>query len=309
MITSAAAPILLVLSAAVPQEPPSFSSQVGSVYVDAFVTHRGEPVLGLEAENFEVRDNGVRQQVRLVGLDDVPVAVLMVFDTSASVAGGVLGHLRAAGHAVLDSLRPGQRAALITFNQEVVVRVAPGDDLTRVREALDNIQANGATSLYDAAYVAFTLPVPGGRPVIVLFTDGEDTTSWLDAEKIRSVATRADVVLYAVGVTDTVSTLTRAPPSSTGRRPPPTVRHAKSHRHESLARIAESTGGRFWSAERTEDLKDTFLRILEEMRTRYLLTFEPTGVEQSGEHQLDVRLRGAKGRVRARRSYYVEPSR
>lgn len=308
MITSAAAPILLVLSAAVPQELPSFSSQVGSVYVDAFVTHRGDPVLGLEAENFDVRDNGVRQQVRLVGLDDVSVAVIMVFDTSASVAGGVLGHLRAAGHAVLDSLRPGQRAALITFNHEVVIRVAPGDDLSRVREALDNIQANGATSLYDAAYVGLTLPVPDARPVVVLFSDGEDTTSWLDAEEIRSVATRADIVVQAVGVTDTVPVITQGPRSSSGL-PPVSVGHVRSHRDDDLARIAESTGGRFWSAEKTEDLKDTFLRILEEMRTRYLLTFEPTGVQQSGEHRLDVRLRGARGKVRARRSYYVAPSR
>jgi VWFA-related protein len=296
---SAAASVLLLLSAA-PQEPPRFSSQVGNVYLDAFVTHKGGPVLGLVAENFEVRDNGVRQEVRLVSLEVVPVAVLLVFDTSSSVAGDALDHLQAAGHAVVDALRPGERAALITFNQGVVVRVPPSDDLARVRKELDSIKAYGATSLYDAAYVALALRVHGARSLVVLFSDGEDTTSWLKAEDIRFVAARSDLVLQAVGVTDRTSVVGN-------ERMVPPFQNRPSHRTDDLGRIAEATGGRLWKAERPEHLKDTFLEILEEMRTRYLLTFEPTGVEHGGEHRLEVRLKGAKGKVRSRRSYYGTP--
>jgi VWFA-related protein len=299
--------IALALSAPAPQEPPNFPSRVENVYVDAFVTHEGEPVLGLGAENFEIRDNGVRQDVRLVSLEFIPAAVLLVFDTSSSVAGETLRHLRAAGHAILDGLRPGDRAALITFDQEVVVRVAPGDDLVRVRRALDRIRAYGATALYDAAYVALALPVPGTRPVIVLFSDGEDNRSWLEAEDVRTAAARADVVLQVIGVEDRVAALARG---RGGEMPTnPSIRYAPSRRVEELRRIAEMTGGRFWEAERTEDLKGTFLRILAEMRTRYLLAYEPTGVERTGEHRLEVRLKGAKGEVRSRRSYSIGPSR
>ena len=99
------ATVVLALSVLAPQEPLRFESRVDSVYVDAFVNHKGQPVLGLTAENFEVLDNGVRQEIRLVSLDLVPVAVFLVFDTSSSVAGPALGHLRAAGHAVLDQVR------------------------------------------------------------------------------------------------------------------------------------------------------------------------------------------------------------
>jgi VWFA-related protein len=310
-VTTVPTAIVLALSALGPQEPPRFPSLVVSVYVDAFVTHKGQPVRGLTAENFEIRDNGVRQEVRLVSLDLVPVAVLLVFDTSSSVAGEALTHLRGAGHAVLDGLRPGDRAALVTFNQRIVVRVPPTEDLPRVQKALDRISVFGATALYDAAYVGFALPVPGARPVIVLFSDGEDNASWLEAEDIRSVAARSDVLLQAVGVTDTVSVLVpgRSGPAGGQMHDRPSVRRVQSPRADELRRIAESTGGRFWKAEKTERLKDTFLRILEEMRNRYLLAFDPAGVERAGAHRLEVRLKDAKGRVRCRRSYYVAPRR
>ena len=120
--------------------------------------------------------------------------------------------------------------------------------------------------------------------MIVLFSDGDDNASWLEANDIHAVAARADRVVQAVGV-------------------------GLSRRSGDLERIAAATGGRFWEAEGTEDLKATFLRILEEMRTRYLLTFPLTGAEQAGEHQIDVRLKGAKGKVRSRSSYYVAPPR
>ena len=152
--------------------------------------------------------------------------------------------------------------------------------------------------------------------MIVLFSDGEDNSSWLGAEDVRAVAARSDVVLQAVGINATIPVFVpgRGGPADAlkagGRmRNQPSVDRVSSPRAIELQQIAESTGGRFWKAEKTERLKDTFLSILEEIRSRYLLAFEPTGVERAGEHQLDVRLKGAKGKVRSRSSYYVAPPR
>ena len=306
MTAPSALSIALALSALAGQEPPRFSSGVDNVYIDAFVNRKGQPVLGLTAENFDVRDNGVPQDVRLVSLDVVPVEVLLVFDTSSSVAGEALGHLRAAGHAVLDGLRPGERAALVTFNQTVVIRVPPTDDLVRVRRELDRLRAEGYTALYDAAYVGFALPGRGARSMIALFSDGEDTRSWLEATEVHAVAARSDVLLQAVGVHDTMPVVVLG--RNQTLRSNPSIQRVPSPRADELRRLAESTGGRFWKAEKTERLKDTFLRILGEMRTRYLLTFQPTGVERAGEHRLEVRLKGAKGQVRSRSRYIVGPS-
>lgn len=156
------------------------------------------------------------------------------------------------------------------------------------------------------------MPVEGARPAVVLFSDGDDNTSWLEAEDVFSVAERSDTLLQAVGVTERVSVTVPGAgdlPAGGSMGSVPSVRRVESARVEALRRIAESTGGQLWKAGKSEDLKDAFLRILEEMRTRYLLAFEPTGTEHVGEHRLDVRLKGAKGEVRSRSSYHVAPRR
>lgn len=302
---------VLASSVQTPAEPLQFESSVESVYVDAFVTHKGKPVRGLTAENFEVRDNGVLQEARLVSLDLVPVTLFLVFDTSSSVAGATLDQLRAAGRAALDGLRAGDRAALVTFDHEILVRVPPTDDLDKVGRVLGLLQGRGSTALYDATYASLVLPEQGGRSVILLFSDGEDNASWLMPEDVRSVASRSDVLLQAVAVDDTVPIMATKGSGARNTLGGGTVAVARevsgrrdpSPRAVALQRIAESTGGRFWRAEKVERLEKTFRGILEELRFRYLLAFEPTGVERSGEHRLDVRLKGAKGSVRARTGY------
>ncbi len=152
--------------------------------------------------------------------------------------------------------------------------------------------------------------------MVVLFSDGDDNTSWLEAEDVFSVAERSDTLLQAVGVTERVSVMVPGAgdkgdwlPAGGSMGSVPSVRRVESARVEALRRIAESTGGQLWRAGNSEDLKDAFLRILEEMRTRYLLAFEPTGTEHVGEHRLEVRLKGAKAEVRSRSSYHVAPRR
>ena len=291
-------------SVLVPQQPLSFRADVESVYVDVFVSRDGEPVRGLRAENFELRDNDVRQQIRLVSVDSVPTAVVLVFDRSSSVAGERLDHLRSAADAVLDGLRPGDQAALITFNYEVQLQVGLTEELSRIRSALDHVEAYGTTALHDAAYAALALPARAARPVIVLFSDGEDNSSWLAAEDVWSAARRSDALLQAVAVAEPI------PVTDWSRQGAALeVKWVEHPRVLALRRIAEATGGRFWQVEKTEELKETFLRILSELRTRYLLSFEPTGVVRAGQHELEVRLEGASGKIRSRHSYYLPASR
>ena len=76
--------------------------------------------------------------------------------------------------------------------------------------------------------------------------------------------------------------------------------------HVRLVRqIAEATGGRLWYAGVSAQLEPTFLRILAEMQSRYLLTFAPTGVARAGWHRLSVKVKGRKGTVRSRTGYFV----
>ena len=164
------------VSAARPQQP-TFSSRVDVVRVDVLVTENGRPLSGLHAEDFEVLDEGVPQQVELVGLERLPLNVVLAFDISASVAGTRLGQLRSASGVLLDELKPDDRAALVTFNHVVRLRSKLTTDLGAVRAALEQVQARGGTALIDGSYLALLSGDPdAARGLVIVFSDGFDTS-------------------------------------------------------------------------------------------------------------------------------------
>ena len=98
----------------------AFSSKIENVRVDVLVTDEGHAVLGLGPSDFELFDNGVRQQVDLVSFDQVPLNVILALDMSDSVAGERLDQLRAAGTGLLAALhKASDQAALVTFSEAV----------------------------------------------------------------------------------------------------------------------------------------------------------------------------------------------
>jgi Ca-activated chloride channel family protein len=264
------------------QGPVVFRAEVAAVHVDVFVTSRSRPVGGLRAEDFEVLDNGVRQAVTLVAAEAVPVEALLVFDTSGSVRGAKLADLKAAARTFVDGLGPRDEVDLLAFSHELRGQGPSRPARAALREALEGLGAGGATALYDALYVAFRRPSGAGRPMIVLFTDGDDNRSWLGPEELREANLRSNALLYVVA--------TASP---------------KSRSALLVRELAEATGGRYWRAESSRRLQERFLDILDEMRTRYLLSYEPRGVERTGRHRLEVKVKGRKAEVRHRREYVV----
>ena len=304
--------VLVAAASAQAPPPPTFAVNVEGVYLDAFVTDGNRPVIGLTASDFELRDNGVRQPVELVAVESLPLTTFLVLDASGSVDGDKLVQLQAAGRALLGGLRAGDEAALVTFDQEVEVRVPPTSDRKRLERAVGGILPGGATALYDALYAGTLLASGRGCSLLVLFTDGEDNLSWLDAAQVQRVLLESNVLVQAVGVMrngEGASSATTAREalgrdnrglfaSRTGVEPP----HVRT-----LRQMAEVTGGRFWTAASHENLADAFLAILEAMKTRYVLRFEPYRVKREGLHELEVRLVRGKGKVHCRKAYFVGP--
>ena len=107
-----------------------------------------------------------------------------------------------------------------------------------------------------------------GRALLIVFSDGVDTSSWLTADAVLDTAKRSDVVVYAV--------------SPRSRLKP-----------EFLRDLTSFTGGRLFEIEKTANLGATFVGILEEFRHRYLVSYTPRGVAKDGWHRLDVRVRNA----------------
>jgi VWFA-related protein len=289
--------VLLSLLAVAPQEasaPPVFGVSVESVYLDVSVTRHGEPVFGLAAADFEVRDNGVLQTPRLVDRDAVGVTVALVFDTSESVDKR-LAVLRSAGHAFIDGLGVHDQATLLTFSEEVLCPVPPTRDNPALHRALDRLAPQGATALRDALYLGIMRSAAAGRRLVVLFTDGEDNESWLSQEDILTAARESDVVVDVVALmrprTGREGAWLGAPPQE-----------EESEYIRFLRQVTRTTGGVLWSATST-GLAGAFEKVLAAMRSRYLLGYEPGGVERGGRHRVAVSVKRRGVEVHARTEY------
>jgi VWFA-related protein len=257
----------------------TFSARREAVRVDVLVVDRGKVVTGLSAADFDVRDNGVPQTIDLVSFQQIPLNVILAFDASLSVSGERLKHLQTAGGALLDRLTKEDRSALLTFSHAVVLREGLTGDASLVREAIGNVQPSGDTALVDGTYTAIMLdPSNGGRNLLLIFSDGLDTASWLTPERVLDSAKRSDFVVYGVS--------SRSPEES-----------------KFLEGLTELTGGATLNIESTKDLSAAFLKILDEFRQRYLLSYSPTGVAKDGWHRLEVRVKGRRGTVKSRSGY------
>jgi VWFA-related protein len=257
---------------------PTFSSRIEVVRLDVLVTDGARTVRGLTAADFDVTDNGVAQTVDLVSFEDIPLNVVLALDASSSVIGQRLHDLRDAGGAVLAALEKNDQTALIAFNAAVSREVRLTGDVARVKEALAGVRPGGATSLIDATYGAITVADANhGRGLLILFSDGLDTASWLTERMVIDAARRSDVVVYAVS--------------------------ASSRAAQFLRKVTEDTGGRLFEIGSTRDLRRVFLAALEEFRQRYLISYTPRGVAPEGWHRVEVKVKDRRVTVRARPGY------
>jgi VWFA-related protein len=292
----------LAAEAARAQAPLVFETRVESVYVDAFVTRNGQPVSGLGAESFEVRDEGAVRPFELVGATSVPLVSVLAFDVSGSVAGTKLVALQKAGAAFLQGLADADEASLLTFNEELTWVVPPTTDKAVIARALGALRPRGGTALYDGLFAASALPSSPARTLVAVFSDGEDNISWLDEPRVKDALARSNALVHVVGFVDPPAT----PRSGVNSKKKTAVPAFENRRVRALRNLAEATGGRFWGAGSDDELRVAFADIAASMRRRYLLRFEPAA-GKVGWRRLEVRLKGVKGEVQARPGYWVEP--
>lgn len=269
---------LLVAAAASSAAQTVFRAGVEVVEVDVSVTRGGQPVRGLTSRDFVLTDNGISQDVETVTLDQLPLNVVLVLDVSQSLSSARLSYLVQACQELTRTLRADDQAALITFSHEIALRVPMTNDMERVRAGLADLNGRGSTALRDAVYLAIHLRHPDrARPLILLFTDGHDTASWLTEDNVLQSVRGAGTVVHIVRVGS----------------------------DSFLDRVAAASGGRTWSATSDRQLRELFTRAFEEMRARYLLTYSPRGVNNQGWHEIKVELREKRGDITARRGYFV----
>jgi len=269
------------------QEAPVFRADVEAVYVDVYVTRRGAPVSGLSNGDFVVKDNGVVQAARVVEREEAPLTAVLVLDCSESVAGAKLEFLKAAAGSFVRGLHPRDEAALMAFQSRVELLHRATTDRAALLEAIARMTAGGSTSLIDALFVGIESRWGDGRPVLVLFSDGRDSASWLENEDLLRAARESSTTVYVV------------------RTREESAASAESGEDYLLRRVVETTGGSSWSSGSGPDIEAAFRRVLETVNARYVLAYEATGVNRAGRHRIEVKVRQASVEVRARREYFV----
>jgi VWFA-related protein len=287
------------VAAASGQEPARFRSRADMVLIDALVTNDRRVVAGLTASDFELLDNGVPQSIEQLYVEQLPLTIIMVLDTSGSVGGERLDALKKGAAVVVDRLRPADQAAIVSFSGELHLAARVTGDRAKLHETIAGLKAEGGTALRDATFASLVLRGSARtRTLIIVFSDGVDTGSILPEDRVSQVARRSDATVYAIGIREQPRFVPgggraiQAPDLATDDR--------------FLTRIAEETGGRLLHAEQNREIASTFARIIDEFNRRYVLAYVPAGVPGTGWHQVTVRLKTRQGTVVARRGYIAD---
>lgn len=283
-----------LLAAQEPQEQqqPLFKASVKTVPIYATVVDTsGRLVPDLTQEDFTVLDNGKPVELTLFSNEPQPFTVVVMLDTSASMTNNLKLLNRAAEQFILRLL-PEDRAQVGAFNDKIQLSGTFTSDRDDLIAALDELQFGNPTRLNDAVATSLdALQDVDGRRVILLFSDGEDTSSRVRFKTVLERARDEEVMVYAIGLESEYFN---------------GVRIERTRPTRDLRRIAEETGGGYFELEETDALASTFTRVAQELRSQYLLGFAPAALDNK-VHKLEVKVNRPGASVRARRSYLAAP--
>jgi Ca-activated chloride channel family protein len=279
------------------QDEVSFRVDVRLVRVLATVKDaNGALVGGLSKDDFIVRDNDASQQIAVFERQtDQPLSVALLIDTSGSTAkdlkyetDSVVRFL----HALLREGNPRDSVGLYNFNWQVTKQEGFTRNAAAIERSLRALHGEAGTSLYDAVNLASRdIEDREGRRILVIVTDGGDTTSHYDFQRAIEAAQLADAVIYPILVVPITNDAGR----NTGGE-------------NALATMALRTGGRVFAPTLGAKMDDAFDQILRDLRTQYLIGFYPKDVPLTKDrfHRLDLTVRDATLRVTSRSGYYGE---
>lgn len=290
LFTTTAATAWLTAAPAAQERPdqPVFRASVEMVSMAAVVRDgRGRVVPSLSREDFVVLDAGARRVIVDLRADmSAPLSVALLVDSSGSMrVGYTLDAARSVAADLLNVLDPPRdEAALFTFDRRLLELQDFTADFDPIRMRLEDIEAYGTTSLYDA--IAETAKrvsrFATRRRAIVVLTDGTDTSSHLEPEDVSAMASAADVPIYVLALNERAA-----------------------HGEGPLADLARWSGGAYLAAGHRPLALTAVRQITEELRHQYVLAFEPAASD--GWHRVEIRTRKPGLTVRSRTWYLAGP--
>jgi Ca-activated chloride channel family protein len=255
-------------------------------------------VNNLVETDFTVLEEGVRQSLSFFANERVPIDLALTVDASASMA-PQLPIVRKAAGALVDSLRERDRATVLTIRNAVGVTMPLTADRSRIDAAIRDLSASGATALYDGVYVvlnelkrARTSEIR--RRVLVLLSDGLDTSSRLGADDMLALARRAGIGIYVIAM-----------PTSSSNRPRNRQDSSALQAAYAMRALAHDTGARSFFPESIGELPAIYREIAHELANQYELGYFPSPLgTRSGFKRVTVHVENAVARTRS--GYYAD---
>ncbi|MGE0041950.1 MAG: VWA domain-containing protein [Vicinamibacterales bacterium] len=273
------------------QDQPLFRASTRTVPVYATVVDQGGRLVpNLEADDFTIEDNGKPVEISLFSNESQPFTAVVMLDTSASMTAN-LERLNQAAEQFLLRLLPVDKAQVGAFNDKIQLSGTFTNDRDALIADLDDLQFGNPTRLNDAVATSLdALEGVEGRKVILLFSDGEDTSSRIGFKTVLERARDEEVMVYSIGLESEYFNGARM------QRTRPT---------RDLRKIADETGGGYFELKESDALSSTFTRVAQELRSQYLLGFAPENLDGK-VHKLEVKVNKPGMTARARRSYLAE---
>ena len=252
----------------------------------------------LNREDFVVTENGVPQQLTFFAKADVPLALALLLDTSASMEQN-LATAQEAAIGFVRHLGPTDLATILNFGSSVQTAHGLTSDRQALEAAIRGTRAGGSTALYNAVYIALKelakLPRDDGqmprRRAIIVLSDGDDTSSLVSFDEVLDLASRSDTVIYTIGLGP-----------STAATPPRTNQDGQFV----LRRLAQQTGGRAFFSQHAKELAAVYGDIREELASQYALAYESSSVHRDGQwRRVAVRVSRPGVVIRSRPGYFA----
>jgi Ca-activated chloride channel family protein len=275
------------------QDTPTFKLVTQVVSLFATVTDaQNRLVPDLVKEDFEVFDNDKPQELLVFDNEVQPISVVVMLDTSASMTGSI-GLLKQASEQFFLRLLPEDKAIVGAFNDKIEMSAKFTNNRDQLISDAKDLDFGNGTRLYDAVNESLEM-LKGieGRRVVLVFTDGDDTSSRVGRGTVLDRARADEVMIYAIGLEAEFFD---------------GVRMVRSKPDGGLRRLADETGGGYFELKKTADLGPTFSRIALELHSQYVLGFEAKQLDGK-VHKLSIKLKEPGMNARARRSYLASPA-
>ena len=282
-------------------QTPAFRAGIDIVSLNVTVTDGvNHYVTDLEEPDFQIFEDGVRQEISFFSRRQQPIALSLLLDSSASMDDKLPTLQTAAGNFV-RRLRPNDIAQVIDFDSRVDVRQTFTGNQTDLLTAIDRTAVGGSTSLHNAVYIALkelrkvraVTEQDIRRQALVVFSDGEDTSSLVSFDEVLDLAKRSETSIYAIAL-----------------RGPDVQQKGFKEAEFVMKTLALETGGRSFFPAKIDDLSGVYSQIADELASQYTIGYTSRNPRRDGAwRRIDARVTRQNATARTKRGYYAPTGR